>query len=102
MVSNGNLLIGRKAKIPASRVDALVQHEVGTHLLTYFNGRAQPFQMLYTGLAGYEEMQEGIAVLSEYLVDGLSVPRLRLLAGARNCGTLFNRWELLLLRRFEF
>ena len=26
-------------------------------------------------------MQEGIAVLSEYLVDGLSLPRLRLLAG---------------------
>ena len=81
MVSNGNLLIGKKAKIPASRVDALVQHEVGTHILTYFNGRAQPYQMLYTGLAGYEEMQEGIAVLSEYLVDGLSLPRLRLLAG---------------------
>lgn len=81
MVSNGNLLIGKKTKIPASRVDALVQHEVGTHILTYFNGRAQPFQMLYTGLAGYEEMQEGIAVLSEYLVDGLSLPRLRLLAG---------------------
>ena len=80
MVSNGNLLIGKKANIPASRVDALVQHEVGTHILTYFNGRAQPFQMLYTGLAGYEEMQEGIAVLSEYLVDGLSLPRLRLLA----------------------
>lgn len=81
MVSNGNLLIGKKTQIPASRVDALVQHEVGTHILTYFNGRAQPFQMLYTGLAGYEEMQEGIAVLSEYLVDGLSLPRLRLLAG---------------------
>lgn len=81
MVSNGNLLIGKKANIPASRVDALVQHEVGTHILTYFNGRAQPFQMLYTGLAGYEEMQEGIAVLSEHLVDGLSLPRLRLLAG---------------------
>ena len=81
LVSNGNLLIGKKAKIPASRVDALIQHEVGTHILTYFNGRAQPFQMLYTGLAGYEEMQEGIAVLSEYLVDGLSLPRLRLLAG---------------------
>ena len=81
MVSNGNLLIGKKTKIPASRVDALVQHEVGTHVLTYFNGRAQPFQMLYTGLAGYEEMQEGIAVLSEHLVDGLSLPRLRLLAG---------------------
>ncbi len=76
MVSKGNLLIGKKTGIPASRADALIQHEVGTHILTYFNGQAQPFQMLYTGLAGYEEMQEGLAVLSEYLVGGLSLPRL--------------------------
>ena len=80
MVSKGNLLIGEKTKIPVSRADALIQHEVGTHILTYFNGKTQPFRMLYTGLAGYEEMQEGIAVLSEYLVGGLSVSRLRLLA----------------------
>ncbi|MDE0424853.1 MAG: flavohemoglobin expression-modulating QEGLA motif protein [Candidatus Poribacteria bacterium] len=80
MVSKGNLLIGKKTRISDSRADALIQHEVGTHILTYFNGRAQPFQMLYTGLAGYEEMQEGLAVLSEYLVGGLSLPRLRLLA----------------------
>ena len=80
MVSKGTLLIGQKTKIPVSRADALIQHEVGTHILTYFNGQTQPFRMLYTGLAGYEEMQEGIAVLSEYLVGGLSVSRLRLLA----------------------
>ena len=81
MVSNGNLLIGKETKIAPSRVQALLQHEVGTHVLTYFNGRAQPFQQLYTGLAGYEELQEGLAVLAEYLVGGLSRPRLRLLAG---------------------
>ena len=80
MVSKGTLLIGEKTKIPVSRADALIQHEVGTHILTYFNGKTQPFRMLYTGLAGYEEMQEGIAVLSEYLVGGLSLSRLRLLA----------------------
>ena len=81
MVSQGNLLIGKGVKIPASRVEALLQHEIGTHVLTYFNGKAQPFQQLYSGLAGYEELQEGLAVLAEYLVGGLSKPRLRLLAG---------------------
>ncbi|UCF37661.1 MAG: flavohemoglobin expression-modulating QEGLA motif protein [Acidobacteriota bacterium] len=81
MVSRGNLLIGREARIAHSRAEALLQHEVGTHMLTYFNGRAQPFRQLYCGLAGYEELQEGLAVLSEYLVGGLSRPRLRLLAG---------------------
>jgi uncharacterized protein (TIGR02421 family) len=81
MVSHGNLLIGKEIKIPISHVEPLLHHEVGTHILTYFNGQAQPFKQLYSGLAGYEELQEGLAVLAEYLAGGLSRPRLRLLAG---------------------
>ena len=81
MVSRGNLLIGKQTEIPRSRVEALLQHEVGTHIVTYCNGRVQPFRQLYCGLAGYEELQEGLAVLAEYLVGGLSRPRIRLLAG---------------------
>ena len=80
MVSRGNLLIPSDLKVPATRVEALIQHEVGTHVLTYLNGKAQRLHQLYAGLAGYDELQEGIAVLSEYLVGGLSAPRLRLLA----------------------
>ena len=80
MVSRGSLLINPKLTIPKARVNALIQHEVGTHLLTYFNGRAQPFRQLYSGLAGYDELQEGLAVLAEYLVGGLTPGRLRQLA----------------------
>jgi len=80
MVSRGSLLIGKHARIPVSRVEPLLQHEIGTHVLTYYNGRAQPFRQLYSGLAGYEAFQEGLAVLAEHLVGGLSRPRLRLLA----------------------
>lgn len=81
MVSRGNLYVSKQLRIPLSRVEALIQHEVGTHIVTYLNGRAQPFQQLYCGLAGYDELQEGLAVLAEYMVGGLSRPRLRLLAG---------------------
>jgi len=81
IVSRGKLLINSGLTVPSSRVEALMAHEVGTHLVTYFNGRAQPFQQLYSGLAGYEELQEGLAVLSEYLVGGLSSGRMRQLAG---------------------
>ncbi len=81
MVSQGNLFIGKRVQIAESRVEALIQHEVGTHVLTYLNGRNQPFQQLYCGLAGSDELQEGLAVLSEYFVGGLSPPRMRLLAG---------------------
>ncbi len=80
MVSRGNLLIGKSVRTPRSRVDALIAHEVGTHIVTYFNGKAQPFRQLYVGLPNYDELQEGLAVLAEYLVGGLSKPRMRLLA----------------------
>lgn len=80
MCSRGNLLVGSNVRIPKNRVEALIQHEVGTHLLTYLNGRFQPFQLLSAGLARYEEFQEGLAVFSEYLVGQLSRSRLRLLA----------------------
>jgi uncharacterized protein (TIGR02421 family) len=80
LVSKNKLLIGYEFSIPFNRVNSLIQHEVGTHLLTYYNGLAQPFRQLHTGLSGYEELQEGLAVLSEYLSEGLTASRLRLLA----------------------
>lgn len=80
LVSQGNLLINRRLKIPEDRVNALLAHEIGTHVLTYFNGHLQPFRQLYTGLPDYEELQEGLAVLAEYLTGGLTRSRLRLLA----------------------
>lgn len=80
MVSHGNLLVGSQVKIANSRVEALLEHEIGTHIVTYFNGQAHPFKLLSSGLAGYEALQEGLAVLAEYLVGGLSKPRVRLLA----------------------
>ena len=80
LVSKGHLLVGKGTKMPMSRVAALLQHEVGTHLVTYYNGQAQPFKQLECGLAGCDELQEGLAVLSEYLVGGLDALRMRTLA----------------------
>ncbi len=80
MVSAGNLLVGRGMAIPRERVEALLQHEVGTHVVTYWNGRAQPLRLLASGLARHDELQEGLAVFAEYLVGGLTAARLRTLA----------------------
>ena len=80
MVTNGDLLIASSATVPASRVNALLQHEVGTHVVTFVNGTHQPLHLLAAGLAGYEETQEGLAVLAEHLVGGLSATRLRQVA----------------------
>ncbi len=81
MVSETTLLISEEISIDSNRCDALIQHEVATHILTYCNGKSQPIKQMYAGFAGYDQLQEGLAVLAEYLVDGLTVNRLRLLAG---------------------
>lgn len=82
MVSGGRLLISRNTTMARQRVEALLSHEVGVHLLTYFNGSAQGLRLFRSGLAGYEGVQEGLAVLAEYLVGGMTIARLRLI-GAR-------------------
>ena len=81
LVSSGRLIVGHQVRVAQARVEATLQHEVGTHLLTYLNGLSQPFRLLHTGLAHCEELQEGLAVFSEYLVGGLTRPRMRILAG---------------------
>ncbi len=80
MVAKDRLLVSQTATVSRETLEALLHHEVGTHLLTFVNGKQQPFQQLYAGLAGYEELQEGLAVLAEFLAGGLTAARLRTLA----------------------
>jgi len=63
-----------------ARLDPLLQHEVGVHLLTCINGNQQGLGIFGTGLAGYEGVQEGLGVFAEFASGGLTVGRLRLLA----------------------
>ena len=67
-------------QVSSARAEALLHHEIGTHILTFVNGAHQPLRTLASGLAGHEETQEGLAVFAEYLVGGLSARRLRQLA----------------------
>jgi uncharacterized protein (TIGR02421 family) len=80
MVSGPRLLISRSTRVARHRVEALLSHEVSVHLFTYFAGDAQGLRVFRSGLAGYEGVQEGLGVLAEYLVGGMTVGRLRLLA----------------------
>ena len=81
MVSGHRLLIARSTRMDLSRVEPLLSHEVGVHLLTYFNGSAQGLRLFRSGLSGYEGMQEGLAVFAEYLSGGMTAERLKLIAG---------------------
>ncbi len=80
MVSGESLLMGPSSKVQKIRAHALLQHEVGTHLVTHVNGSAQPVKIMGSGLAGYDETQEGLAVLAEVACGGLTAFRLRQLA----------------------
>lgn len=80
MVEAGHLYIGKDTRIAKGRVNQLLQHEVGTHILTFENGLYQPLHILSLGLAGYDELQEALAVLAEHLAGGLQPGRLRILA----------------------
>lgn len=80
LVSRGEMLLGHRTTLPPWRATALMHHEIGVHLVTHFNGSAQPFRLLAHGLADYEAFQEGLAVLAEHLSGGLTPSRLRLLA----------------------
>lgn len=80
MVAHGRFLIPSNIALRAGRVDPLIQHEIGTHVVTYENGKKQPLKLLTVGLPGYDETQEGLAVLAEFVTGGLDPQRLRLLA----------------------
>ncbi|MFC4726989.1 flavohemoglobin expression-modulating QEGLA motif protein [Coralloluteibacterium thermophilus] len=80
MVSQGNLHVAAGIRLPQARVQPLVQHEIGTHVVTRHNGRQQPLRQLESGLADYDPLQEGLAVLAEYVSGWLPPGRLRILA----------------------
>ena len=80
MVSGTQLLISTATRLPRGRLDALLQHEIGVHVVTAINGNRQPLGIFGAGLASYEGLQEGLGVFAEFLVDGLTDARLRLLA----------------------
>ncbi len=91
MVSGHRLMISRSTRMSRQRVPALLNHEIGVHLMTYFAGDAQGLRIFRTGLAGYEGLQEGLAVFAEYLVGGLTQGRLRLLAArVVGCAAMLN------------
>lgn len=81
MVSNGELYIPQDYRMTRAEAAALIQHEIGTHVLTYFNGSKQPLTQLTQGFAAYDSLQEGLAVMSEYLTGSLTANRLRKVAG---------------------
>lgn len=80
MVSHGTFYVDGNTRLPRARIQPLVQHEIGTHVLTRHNGRQQALRQLEVGLAHYDPLQEGLGVLAEFIAGYLPGERLRVLA----------------------
>lgn len=79
-VAMGNFHVAYDYRTSRHRVGPLIAHEIGTHAITRHNGQNQPLHTLAGGLSDYDVLQEGLAVLGEYLAGYLPADRLRLLA----------------------
>ncbi|MDF1761943.1 MAG: flavohemoglobin expression-modulating QEGLA motif protein [Oleibacter sp.] len=80
LVSGTTVKINSAAVVPETEVNALMHHELGVHLVTTLNGRAQPLKILSLGSPVNTTTQEGLAILCEYLSGNLSLYRLKVLA----------------------
>jgi uncharacterized protein (TIGR02421 family) len=82
MVSNSSqtLFIKKNTKFSKNQLLTLANHEIGVHMVTTFNGLAQPLKVFSNGLPKNVETQEGLAVFSEYMGGALTLKRLKELA----------------------
>ncbi|ENM5905623.1 flavohemoglobin expression-modulating QEGLA motif protein [Vibrio mimicus] len=74
------LYLNSKVMYSHAEIQRLIQHEIGVHLATTFNGRMQPLRVFSIGLPGATESQEGLAILAEYKAGYMSHERLKTLA----------------------
>lgn len=62
---DNTVYINEKINYTASEVERLKIHEVEVHIYRGENGHAQPYKIFREGLAGYDETEEGLAILAE-------------------------------------
>ncbi len=61
-VGGKNIYIREGAIFERAHTEALIAHEIETHVLTSENGDHQPYSLLRRGCAGYIDTQEGLAI----------------------------------------
>ncbi|MFT5777580.1 MAG: hypothetical protein ACI837_000516 [Crocinitomicaceae bacterium] len=74
------ILFRPDAKFTRSQIDALVEHEIGVHMVTTMNSNTQKLNIFNLGLPVNTMTQEGLAILAEYLSGNISMKRLKILA----------------------
>jgi alpha-L-glutamate ligase-like protein/uncharacterized protein (TIGR02421 family) len=65
-VTKRNIILLKKgATFRKNRLQALLVHEIGTHVFRFENGKLQPFRIFERGTAGYLKTEEGLAIWNQ-------------------------------------
>ena len=78
--SKQTVYLKKGAVFTHSRITALLNHEIGVHMVTTKNAQLQPLKFLSLGLPRNTHTQEGLAIMSELKSGCLSITRLKELA----------------------
>lgn len=69
-----------RATFKRKELQALIEHEIGTHMVTTTNSNRQKLKVFNAGLPVNTLTQEGLAILAEYLSGNITLRRLKKLA----------------------
>lgn len=64
-VGGSKVYLRKGARFAPAHVDALIAHEIETHVLTAENGTHQPYELFRRGTANYLDTQEGLAIVNQ-------------------------------------
>ncbi len=64
-VGGGKVYVRQGARFSPAHVEALIAHEIETHVLTAENGSQQPYELFRRGCANYLDTQEGLAIANQ-------------------------------------
>jgi uncharacterized protein (TIGR02421 family) len=78
--SKQTVYLKKGAFFTQSRITALLNHEIGVHMVTTKNAQLQPLRFLSMGLPKNTHTQEGLAIMSELKSGCLTITRLKELA----------------------
>ncbi|MDP4679558.1 MAG: flavohemoglobin expression-modulating QEGLA motif protein, partial [Cyclobacteriaceae bacterium] len=78
--SKKTILIRPDAHFTRKEANALIEHEIGVHMVTTQNSTYQDLKIFNLGLPVNTLTQEGLAILSEYLSGNITLKRLQKIA----------------------
>ena len=78
--SKKTILIRPDAKFTNKEIRAMIEHEIGVHMVTTQNSNLQELKLFNLGLPVNTRTQEGLAILAEYLSGNITLKRMKKLA----------------------